>query len=73
MAGLDDPAPGPPLGVLAFSLDLLAAGADVGLEALAPGELADVVEVVAAIEAEPLRLRLGRDRPPDRNRGEGRL
>jgi hypothetical protein len=45
----------------------------VGLEALASGELADVVEVVAAIEAEPLRLLFVGDRPGDRNRGEGLL
>jgi hypothetical protein len=40
----------------------------VGLKALADGELADVVVVVALIEAEPLRLLLCGDRPTDRNR-----
>ncbi len=49
VTGLDDPAAGAPFGVLPSSLDLLAAAADVRLEALADGELADVVEVKAAV------------------------
>src|SRR5215218_7897177 len=54
VAGLDDPAPGPPAGVANLRGELLTAGADVGLEALADGEFADVVVVVAAVETEPL-------------------
>jgi hypothetical protein len=70
VAGLDDPAAGTPVGVVGLQRDLLAAGADVRLEALADGELADVVVVVATVETEPLRVVLVRDRPPDRDRGE---
>jgi hypothetical protein len=73
VAGLDDPPPGAPAGVANLLRQLLAAGADVRLEALADGELADVVVVVAAIQAKPLRTLLVRDRPGDRNRGEGLL
>ena len=73
VAGLNDPAPGPPAGVANLRGELLAAGADVGLEALPDGELADVVVVVAAVETEPLgAVRVG-DRPGDRDRGEGLL
>jgi hypothetical protein len=70
VAGLDDPAAGTPVGVVGLQRDLLAAGADVRLEALADGELADVVVVVATVETEPLRVVLVRDQPPDRDRGE---
>jgi hypothetical protein len=73
VAGLDDPAAGSPGGIANLLRQLLAAGADMGLEALADGELADVVVVVAAVQAEPLRLLFGRDRARDRNRGEGLL
>ncbi len=70
MAGLDDPAPGPPAGVANLRGQLLSASPDVRLEALADGELADIVVVVAAVEAEPLRVILVGDRPGDRDRGE---
>jgi len=52
---------------------LLAAGADVGLEALVDRKLADVVVVVAAVQAKPLWVILVWDRPADRDRGEGLL
>ncbi len=73
MAGLDDPAPGAPAGIANPLCQLLAACADVRLKALAGGELADVVVVVAAVEAQSLRVILGGDRPGDRDRGEGLL
>ena len=63
----------PPAGVANLRGELLTAGADVGLEALADGELADVVVVVAAVETEPLGVVLVGDRPGDRDRGEGLL
>lgn len=68
MARLDDPAARPPVGMVSFAFNLFAAAADVGLEALADGELADVVVVVSLVEAEPLRLLLGGDRPRQRDR-----
>ena len=73
MAGLDDPAPGAPARVAKLRGELLAARADMGLKALAYGKLADVVVVVAAVEAESLRVVFVGDRPPDRDRGEGLL
>ena len=73
VAGLDDPAPGPPARVANLRGKLLAAGADVRLEALPEGEFADVVVVIAAVEAEPLGAILVGDRPGDRDRGEGLL
>lgn len=71
MAGFDDPAPGAPAGVANLLRQLLAAGADVGLKALADDEPAGVVVVVAAVETEPLGVGLVGDRPGDRDRGEG--
>jgi hypothetical protein len=73
MAGLDDPAASAPFGMPLPPLDLLAAAADVRLEALAQGEFADVVEVEAAVEAKTLWMVWVGDRPCDRDRGERRL
>lgn len=73
MSGLDHPAARPPIGVVRLELDLLAAAADVGLEALGDGERAALVEVVAAIQAKALRLLGVWYRPGDRNRLQGRL
>lgn len=73
MTGLDDPAARPPVRIARLQLDLLAAGADVGLEALADGEFADVAEVVAAVETEALGVVFVWNWPGDRDRGEGRL
>ena len=70
MAGLDDPAPGPPAGIANLRGQLLAASADVRLKALAHGQRADIVVVVAAVEAKPLGVILVGDRPGDRDRGE---
>lgn len=59
--------------VARLEIDLLAASADVRLEALRDDQLADVGVVVAAIQAQALRLVGGGDRPRDRKRGEGVL
>lgn len=67
---LDDPAPRPPVRVAPLRLDLLAARAHVRGEAELGHELAHAGVVVALVEAEPLRGRLARLRPLDRDRGE---
>lgn len=72
VAGLDDPTTGAPAGCAQLELDLLAAGADVR-RIPAPGdELAHAGVVVAAVEAQPLRLGGRRLGPLDRDRVEGR-
>jgi hypothetical protein len=59
VSGLDDPAPGAPGSVADLRRQLLAAGADVRLEALRNRQLADVVVVVAASQAQALRRGVG--------------
>jgi hypothetical protein len=64
---LDDPASGAPAGCAGFEFDLLAAGADVRRVAVLDRECVHRRRVVAAVEAQPLRL-LGRwGRPLDRD------
>jgi hypothetical protein len=57
---------------LHLELDLFAAGADVRGEPPFGDEVADAVVVVAAVEAETLRLLAGRLGSLDRDRVEGR-
>src|SRR3954452_25224768 len=73
VGGLDDPSSGAPARVADLLGELLAARADVRLEALLDRELADLVIVVAAVEAPALRRLLGRDRAGDRRRPKRRL
>jgi hypothetical protein len=56
MAGFDDPAAGAPAGGVELEFDLLAARVDVRRELPFGDELADAVVVVAAVEAQALRL-----------------
>ncbi len=72
VAGLDDPATGTPAGRAQLELDLFASAADVrGIPA--PGdELTNALVVVAAVEAQPLRLGGRRLGPLDRDRVERR-
>jgi hypothetical protein len=56
-----------------LEFDLLAAGADVRRESLSEEELADVVVVVAPVQAESLGVILVGDRAADRDRGQRRL
>jgi len=70
VAGLDDPAARPPAGSTKLLPDLLAAPADVRAEAAPADELADPRVVVAAVEAESLRLLGRRLGPRDRDRVE---
>lgn len=72
MAGFDDPAAGAPAGSAQFALDLFAAGADVRGELPFGDEVADARVVVAAVEAQALRLLGGGLGPLDRERVEGR-
>ena len=73
MGGLDDPSSWPPGRVADLLSYLLAAGADVRLEALVDSQVTNLVEVIAAVEAQPLRRVVGRDRPRDRSRRKRRL
>src|SRR3954452_8369860 len=68
VGGLDDPSSGAPARVADLLGELLAARADVRLEALLDRELADLVIVVAAVQARALRRLLGRHRAGDRRR-----
>lgn len=70
VAGLNDPSPGFPVGVVGLEVDLLTASADVRDEALSEPELTDVGVVIAAVQAQPLWPLAGGDRPRDRYRGE---
>lgn len=73
MGGFDDPAPGTPARDANLLRDLLAARAHMRDEPASAGGLAGAVVVVAAIQAQPLRL-LGRGLGPlDRDRVERRL
>jgi len=72
VAGFDDPAACTPAGGAQFERDLFAAAADVRSEALLGRELARAVVVVAAVEAEPLRLLGRRLGSLDRDRVERR-
>jgi len=68
---LDDPAAGTEAGLAFERLRLLAAGADVTGEAKLAGELVYLGEVVAFVQAEPLRPLCCRLRTGDRNRLDG--
>ena len=70
VAGLDDPAVGAPSGGAGLELDLLAPGADVWRESVFTDQLERVGVVVGAVEADALRLLLGRGGPLDRDRLE---
>jgi hypothetical protein len=72
VGGLDDPSPCAPAGGAQLQLDLLAARADVRREAVLAGELVHRRRVVAAVQAQPLRLLDARLRPGDRDRGDAR-
>ncbi len=64
---LDDPAPSAPARLSRLCLDLLAAGSEVQGEAVLGGDLADLGEVIALVEAEPLWALRGRLRASDRD------
>lgn len=68
VGALDDPAAGAEASLALDRFGFLAAAADVRGEAELLRELADLVVVVAAVEAESLRRRGCRDRPLDRDR-----
>lgn len=68
MGALDDPAARSIAGLAFERFGLFATADDVGGEAELGGELAYFVVVVAAVEAEALRLLRGRLRPLDRDR-----
>ena len=70
VGALDDPAAGAEAGLAFDCLRLLAAAADVGGEAELVGELVYLGVVVAAVEAEPLRLLRCRRGSLDRDRLE---
>jgi hypothetical protein len=72
VAGLDDPATRPPARGAQLERDLLATGADVRREAALAAELMHPGIVVAAVEAQPLRLLRSRLGPLDRDRVEAR-
>lgn len=73
VAGLDDPAPRSPVGVVSLQLDLLATSADVGAEALGEDGLADALVVIASVQAKTLGAILDGNRASDWNRLEGRF
>ena len=73
MAGLDDPAAGAPAGGAGLEFDLLAAAADVRGEPVFADQLARVGVVVGPVEADALRLFVGRLGPFDRDRVERAL
>ena len=68
VGALDDPAAGAKAGLPFDRLRLLAAAADVRGERELVGEGVDLLVVVGAVEAEPLRLLLGGRGPLDRDR-----
>ena len=68
VGALDDPAAGAEAGLVLDRLRFFAAAADVRGEAELGGELVDLVVVVAAVEAQPLRPLPGRLRSFDRDR-----
>lgn len=72
VAGLDDPAARAPARRTELELDLVATAADMRREAVPIDELVHPGVVVAAIQAQPLRLLLRRLGPFDRDRVEGR-
>lgn len=72
VSALDDPAAGAEAGLVLDRFRFFAATADVGGEAELPRELAHLVVVVAAVEAESLRPFAGRLGPSDRDRLERR-
>ena len=70
VGAFDDPAAGSEPGLVFESLRFVAAAADVGGEAELVEEFTDLVVVVAAVEAEPLRALPGRLGSCDRDRLE---
>ena len=66
VAGLDDPAARAPGRVADLLGEFFAAGADVRLQALRGGQLADLLVVVAAVQAQALGALLAGDRAGDR-------
>jgi hypothetical protein len=72
-AGLDDPAASPPAGAAGLELDLVTARADVRRESVGAEQLERVGVVVGPVEADALRLLLGRGGPLDRERLERAL
>jgi hypothetical protein len=70
LGAFDDPAAGAVAGLAFERLCFLAAGADVAGEVELGRELVHLGEVVALVQAEPVRLFLGRLGPLDRDRGE---
>ena len=68
----DDPSSRAPAGGVELERDLLAARADVRREAVLAGEFVDRGRVVAAVQAEPLRLLAGRFGSCDRDRVDAR-
>jgi hypothetical protein len=69
VGGFDDPAAGAPAGCARLQLDLFTAGADVRRVAVLDRERVDRRRVVAAVEAQPLRLLGRRGGPLDRDAG----
>ncbi len=67
VGALDDPAVGAEAGLAFDRLCFFAAAADVGREAELVEQFADLVVVVATVEAEPLRPFRGRRGPLDRD------
>lgn len=73
VTGLNDPAPGAPTGCAGLQRELLATATNMRCETVFRRGLTNAVEVVAAIQAQPLRL-LGRGLGPlDRDRVDRRL
>ena len=68
MAGFDDPASGAPAGSTDLLGELLAAGTDVRRQLVAVDQLTDFGVVIGLVQADPLRLPLGRLRALDRDR-----
>jgi len=70
VAGLDDPAPGTPVGVVFSGFGLFAAGADVWPQPKVSEQVADLLVVVGLVQTSALRRVLGRLGPVDRDRLE---
>ena len=70
MAGLDDPAARPPVGVVFSGLGLFAAGADMWRQPEVSEQVADLLVVVGLVQTGALGLVLGRLGPVDRDRLE---
>jgi hypothetical protein len=68
VTGFDHPASGPPARRVELELDLLAAGADMGLKAVVVNQVAALGIVVTCIQAETLGRLFSRLRPDDGDR-----